>query len=192
MRQNELAHYGILGMRWGVRRFQPYSVRGRKSGKRGKEIGEARKLARGDRRGDSSKSKSYLETRKEYREQMREEDRARKEAEYWTRRQNYLDNVTARDLYKNRKYFSEEEINSTMRRLKWENELRRMGEDEIARAAKQGESMVKKIFNTAETVNKYANIGINTYNTFAKLDNFARGKEHKIIGGGEKKKEDKK
>lgn len=189
MKQNELAHYGILGMRWGIRRFQPYSVRGRKSGKRGKEIGEARKASRSTR-DESSKSKSFLDTRREYREQLKEENRAKKEAEYWQRRQNYLDNVSARDLYKNRKYFSEDEITSTMRRLKWENELRRMSEEEIMRAAHQGESTVKKIFGTMETVNKYANIGINTYNTAAKLDNFARGKSHPLIGGNEKKKKE--
>ena len=43
-----LAHHGIMGMHWGIRRFQPYSTTGpRKGGKTGKEIGLAGRLARG-------------------------------------------------------------------------------------------------------------------------------------------------
>lgn len=52
---NELKHYGVIGMRWGIRRYQPYSVKPRLSGEKGIEIGKAREYAR-----EESKTRKIL------------------------------------------------------------------------------------------------------------------------------------
>lgn len=50
--EEDLLHYGVLGMKWGIRRYQPYSY----TGGSGKEVGEAAKKGKGRKIKDVIKS----------------------------------------------------------------------------------------------------------------------------------------
>jgi len=71
LEQSYLAHYGVQGMHWGIRRYQPYSQVPRQSGKGGKEI-DAAKIARSSAKEvfDSltDKEKSNISTSKTFKE----------------------------------------------------------------------------------------------------------------------------
>lgn len=101
MHETEFQHFGIPGMHWYVRRYQPYpkGYRGK-----GKVVGEAAKAALANK------------------PSSREQRVARK-------KQEIMDSGSPERLYRNRNLFTTEELNQAWRRFQVEASIRREAEE---------------------------------------------------------------
>lgn len=94
MKNNELAHYGVLGMKWGHRKQKYYEKKARTS--------------------TGKKAEKYIN-------KLEKQKRINKKANKEYRRKILSDPTK---LYKHRNEFSKEEINSAMKRFETEEKLR--------------------------------------------------------------------
>lgn len=189
---DEIYHYGIMGMHWGIRRFQPYP--NGYTGK-GKVIGEAAKASKqqsgqegGGNAFDVSKeeyaaikakrmasgSNAVQASRKmlspeevkdvsEQRAKKAEAEKERQEAE----KQRVLREGSAAEVLRYKGKLTNQELQSAMSRINLETQLRTSAQKDI----QKGFDRIDKTMKTLETMNKWTETGIKTWNSIANIYN---------------------
>lgn len=135
---NELYHYGVLGMKWGVRKSRaPSSRTGRKTRK---------------------KKWSFL-SKKSKKQKTKNNTPAKKEMTVEEKKDLIIKSQSAKTLYQNRDLFSDDELRQTYQRLMLEKNLRDLSSSEKSRGAQYVDSFIK----FTDTANKVVGGGITFY-----------------------------
>lgn len=155
-----LAHFGIRGMHWGIRRFQPYSTTGpRKGGKTGKEVGLAKRV--GNKISEGVKGIRTAHKRKiAAKKRAASLEKARKvKAE----KEEIMKSGDAEKLLARKELFSNDDIDKFLERAGKETkvaELRQRQIDAGFQKADQIQEKVKKIAGYIGTANELVSQGV--------------------------------
>lgn len=150
MDEEYLEHYGVKGMRWGVRKQKERSSGSGTSSRKKKTLNKKKSLSEKRKAKREAKAAAKVEKAK----RKAEQEAVRKEK----KRQTNLKDPTK--LYKHRNEYTQQEIQDALKQFEWEKKLSDYSKQRLS----NGADYINTIF-------KYSNNAINLYNTAARIAN---------------------
>jgi len=154
-----LAHHGIKNQKWGQRRFQNYDGSLTSEGRKRYGVGESNLSKREKKQAEKAAKQRAKANDKKKADALKADAEKQKRMEY------------LRDhpekIYKHRKELTQEDVDTIMAQVKFDQSLKKIRKDQIDRGMKK----ISDIKGYADTINNVYTTSKNTWNNVAEINN---------------------